>query len=112
MLTQCFWLLLEQNGFNGVRTSAALDCKWIFFSFALDVIFLYQLSVNISTFLLPIATSSSSTQKPESPSLVSSTSVAPSAPLSLLPPSVTPHSSTLSSLAPELPSTTLPSLSR
>ncbi|KAM9450635.1 ubiquitin-associated protein 2a isoform 2-T2 [Clarias gariepinus] len=69
------------NGFNGVRTSAALD-----------------------------STSSSSTPKPDSPSLGSSTSVAPSAPLSLLPPSVTPHSSTLSSLAPELPSATLPSL--
>ncbi|KAF5893979.1 ubiquitin-associated protein 2 isoform X1, partial [Clarias magur] len=70
------------NGFNGVRTAAALD-----------------------------STSSSSTPKPDSPSLGSSTSVAPSAPLSLLPPSVTPHSSTLSSLAPELPSATLPSLS-
>ncbi|XP_053503969.1 ubiquitin-associated protein 2a isoform X2 [Ictalurus furcatus] len=71
------------NGFNGVRTSAALD-----------------------------STSSSSTPKPESPSLGGSTSVAlPSAPLSLLPPSVTPHSSTLSSLAPELPSATLSSLS-
>ncbi|KAI4901491.1 hypothetical protein NFI96_012289 [Prochilodus magdalenae] len=72
------------NGFNGVRTSAALD-----------------------------STSSSSTPKPESPSLGSSTtSVAPSAPSSLLPPSVTPHSSALSSLAPELPSASLPPLSR
>ncbi|XP_060746405.1 ubiquitin-associated protein 2a isoform X3 [Tachysurus vachellii] len=70
------------NGFNSVRTSAALD-----------------------------STSSSSTPKPDSPSLGSSTSVAPSAPLSLLPPSVTPHSSTLSSLATELPSSTLSSLS-
>ncbi|XP_066502239.1 ubiquitin-associated protein 2a isoform X2 [Hoplias malabaricus] len=71
------------NGFNGVRTSAALD-----------------------------STSSSSTPKPESPSLgSSSSSVAPSAPSSLLPPSVTPHSSTLSSLAPELPSASLPPLS-
>uniref|UniRef100_A0A8B9KBC4 Ubiquitin associated protein 2a n=1 Tax=Astyanax mexicanus TaxID=7994 RepID=A0A8B9KBC4_ASTMX len=71
------------NGFNGVRTSAALD-----------------------------STSSSSTPKPESPSLgSSSTSVAPSVPSSLLPPSVTPHSSALSSLAPELPSASLPPLS-
>ncbi|XP_062867105.1 ubiquitin-associated protein 2a isoform X2 [Trichomycterus rosablanca] len=71
------------NGFNGVRTSAALD-----------------------------STSSSSTPKPESPpSLSNSTSVAPSAPLSLLPSSVTSHSSSLSSLAPELPSASLSGLS-
>ncbi|XP_073680128.1 ubiquitin-associated protein 2a [Garra rufa] len=70
------------NGFNGVRTSAALD-----------------------------TTSSSSTPKQESPSLVSSTSVAPSAPSSLLPPSVTPHSSALPSLASELSSASLPPLS-
>uniref|UniRef100_A0A9J7XDF2 Ubiquitin associated protein 2a n=2 Tax=Cyprinus carpio carpio TaxID=630221 RepID=A0A9J7XDF2_CYPCA len=49
-------------------------------------------------------TSSSSTPKQESPSLASSTSVAPSAPSSLLPPSVTPHSSALPSLASELSS--------
>uniref|UniRef100_A0A8C1QSJ9 Ubiquitin associated protein 2a n=1 Tax=Cyprinus carpio TaxID=7962 RepID=A0A8C1QSJ9_CYPCA len=70
------------NGFNGVRTSAALD-----------------------------TTSSSSTPKQESPSLASSTSVAPSAPSSLLPPSVTPHSSALPSLASELSSASLPLLS-
>ncbi|XP_056587198.1 ubiquitin-associated protein 2a isoform X2 [Triplophysa dalaica] len=71
------------NGFNGVRTSAALD-----------------------------TTSSSSTPKQESPSLVSSsTSVAPSAPSSLLPPSVTPHSSALPSLASELSSASLAPLS-
>ncbi|XP_051536256.1 ubiquitin-associated protein 2a isoform X2 [Myxocyprinus asiaticus] len=70
------------NGFNGVRTSAALD-----------------------------TTSSSSTPKRESPSLVNSTSVAPSAPSSLLPPSVTPHSSSLPSLASELSSASLPPLS-
>ncbi|XP_039544078.1 ubiquitin-associated protein 2a isoform X4 [Pimephales promelas] len=70
------------NGFNGARTSAALD-----------------------------TTSSSSTPKQESPSLVSSTSVAPSAPSSLLPPSVTPHSSVLPSLASELSSASLPPLS-
>uniref|UniRef100_A0A671QQ71 Ubiquitin-associated protein 2-like n=1 Tax=Sinocyclocheilus anshuiensis TaxID=1608454 RepID=A0A671QQ71_9TELE len=64
------------NGFNGARTSAALD-----------------------------TTSSSSTPKQESPSLASSTSVAPSAPSSLLPPSVTPHSSALPSLVSELSST-------
>ncbi|XP_030624031.1 ubiquitin-associated protein 2a [Chanos chanos] len=69
------------NGFNGVRTSAALD-----------------------------STSTSSTPKPESPSLSSSTSVAPSAPSALLPPSATSHSSALPSLAPELPSATLPPL--
>ncbi|KAA0719856.1 Ubiquitin-associated protein 2 [Triplophysa tibetana] len=68
------------NGFNGVRTSAALD-----------------------------TTSSSSTPKQESPSLVnSSTSVAPS---SLLPPSVTQHSSALPSLASELSSASLAPLS-
>uniref|UniRef100_A0A671MTJ8 Ubiquitin-associated protein 2-like n=1 Tax=Sinocyclocheilus anshuiensis TaxID=1608454 RepID=A0A671MTJ8_9TELE len=50
------------------------------------------------------STSSSSTPKQESPSLSSSTSVAPSAPSSLLPPSVTPHSSALPSLASELSS--------
>uniref|UniRef100_A0A671QS74 Ubiquitin-associated protein 2-like n=1 Tax=Sinocyclocheilus anshuiensis TaxID=1608454 RepID=A0A671QS74_9TELE len=44
----------------------------------------------------------SSTPKQESPSLASSTSVAPSAPSSLLPPSVTPHSSALPSLVSEL----------
>ncbi|XP_051533058.1 ubiquitin-associated protein 2-like isoform X5 [Myxocyprinus asiaticus] len=70
------------NGFNGVRTSAALD-----------------------------TTSSSSTAKQESPSLGSSTIIAPSAPSSLLPPSVTPHSSALSSLASELSSASLPPLS-
>ncbi|XP_065100127.1 ubiquitin-associated protein 2a isoform X1 [Paramisgurnus dabryanus] len=70
------------NGFNGVRTSAALD-----------------------------STSSSSTPKQESPSLGNSTSVAPSAPSSLLPPSVTPHSSALPSLASELSSASLPPLS-
>uniref|UniRef100_A0A671QNE0 Ubiquitin-associated protein 2-like n=1 Tax=Sinocyclocheilus anshuiensis TaxID=1608454 RepID=A0A671QNE0_9TELE len=46
----------------------------------------------------------SSTPKQESPSLASSTSVAPSAPSSLLPPSVTPHSSALPSLVSELSS--------
>ncbi|XP_016148389.1 ubiquitin-associated protein 2-like isoform X1 [Sinocyclocheilus grahami] len=70
------------NGFNGARTSAALD-----------------------------TTSSSSTQKQESPSLASSTSAAPSAPSSLLPPSVTPHSSALPSLVSELSSASLPPLS-
>uniref|UniRef100_A0A671QQ93 Ubiquitin-associated protein 2-like n=1 Tax=Sinocyclocheilus anshuiensis TaxID=1608454 RepID=A0A671QQ93_9TELE len=50
------------------------------------------------------STSSSSTPKQESPSLASSTSVAPSAPSSLLPPSVTPHSSALPSLVSELSS--------
>ncbi|XP_016407409.1 ubiquitin-associated protein 2-like [Sinocyclocheilus rhinocerous] len=70
------------NGFNGARTSAALD-----------------------------TTSSSSTPKQESPSLASSTSVAPSAPSSLLPPSVTPHSSALPSLVSELSSASLPPLS-
>ncbi|XP_057216237.1 ubiquitin-associated protein 2a isoform X2 [Triplophysa rosa] len=71
------------NGFNGVRTSAALD-----------------------------TTSSSSTPKQESHSLVSSsTSVSPSAPSSLLPPSVTPHSSALPSLASELSPASLPPLS-
>ncbi|XP_067232496.1 ubiquitin-associated protein 2a isoform X2 [Chanodichthys erythropterus] len=70
------------NGFNGARTSAALD-----------------------------TTSSSSTPKQESPSLGSSTSVAPSAPSSLLPPSVTPHSSVLPSLASELSSASLTPLS-
>lgn len=58
------------------------------------------------------ATSSSSTPKQESPSLGSSTSVAPSAPSSLLPPSVTQHSSALPSLASELSSASLPPLSR
>uniref|UniRef100_A0A9J7Y179 Ubiquitin associated protein 2a n=2 Tax=Cyprinus carpio TaxID=7962 RepID=A0A9J7Y179_CYPCA len=53
----------------------------------------------------------SSTPKQESPSLASSTSVAPSAPSSLLPPSVTPHSSALPSLASELSSASLPLLS-
>uniref|UniRef100_A0A672S0E1 UBA domain-containing protein n=1 Tax=Sinocyclocheilus grahami TaxID=75366 RepID=A0A672S0E1_SINGR len=70
------------NGFNGARTSAALD-----------------------------TTSSSSTPKQESPSLGSSASVAPSAPSSLLPSSVTPHSSALPSLASELSSASLPPLS-
>uniref|UniRef100_A0A671MTB2 Ubiquitin-associated protein 2-like n=1 Tax=Sinocyclocheilus anshuiensis TaxID=1608454 RepID=A0A671MTB2_9TELE len=70
------------NCFNGARSSAALD-----------------------------TTSSSSTPKQESPSLSSSTSVAPSAPSSLLPPSVTPHSSALPSLASELSSASLPPLS-
>uniref|UniRef100_A0A8C2K024 Ubiquitin associated protein 2a n=1 Tax=Cyprinus carpio TaxID=7962 RepID=A0A8C2K024_CYPCA len=56
------------------------------------------------------STSSSSTPKQESPSLGSSTSVAPSAPSSLLPPSVTPHSSALPSLASELSSASLPPL--
>lgn len=60
------------NGYNGVRTSAALD-----------------------------STSASSTPKPESPSLVSAAVSAPSA---ILPPSVTPHSTQLSNLAAELPS--------
>uniref|UniRef100_A0A672S1F1 UBA domain-containing protein n=1 Tax=Sinocyclocheilus grahami TaxID=75366 RepID=A0A672S1F1_SINGR len=46
----------------------------------------------------------SSTPKQESPSLGSSASVAPSAPSSLLPSSVTPHSSALPSLASELSS--------
>uniref|UniRef100_A0A671QKK8 Ubiquitin-associated protein 2-like n=1 Tax=Sinocyclocheilus anshuiensis TaxID=1608454 RepID=A0A671QKK8_9TELE len=53
----------------------------------------------------------SSTPKQESPSLASSTSVAPSAPSSLLPPSVTPHSSALPSLVSELSSASLPPLS-
>ncbi|XP_051955474.1 ubiquitin-associated protein 2-like isoform X2 [Xyrauchen texanus] len=70
------------NGFNGVRTSAALD-----------------------------TTSSSSTPKRESPSLVNSTSVAPSVPSSLLPPSVTPHSSSLPCPASEISSANLPPLS-
>ncbi|TRY95140.1 hypothetical protein DNTS_003852 [Danionella cerebrum] len=70
------------NGFNSGRTSAALD-----------------------------NTSSSSTPKQDSPSLVSSTNVPPSTPASLLSSSVTPHSSALPSLASELSSASLPALS-
>ncbi|XP_028829448.1 ubiquitin-associated protein 2a isoform X2 [Denticeps clupeoides] len=70
------------NGFNGVRTSAALD-----------------------------SASSSSTPKPESPSLGSSASVPPSASSSILPPSVPPHSGQMPNLAPELSSANLPPLS-
>ncbi|XP_042560222.1 ubiquitin-associated protein 2-like isoform X4 [Clupea harengus] len=70
------------NGYNGVRTSAALD-----------------------------STSASSTPKPESPSLGSTGSGPPSAPSAHLPPSMPPHSTTLSSLAAEHPSASLPPLS-
>ncbi|XP_063067016.1 ubiquitin-associated protein 2a [Engraulis encrasicolus] len=70
------------NGYNGVRTSAALD-----------------------------STSASSTPKPESPSLGSAVSGPPSAPSVHMPPSVTPHSTPLSNLAAELPSSSLPPLS-
>ncbi|XP_041916239.1 ubiquitin-associated protein 2a isoform X2 [Alosa sapidissima] len=70
------------NGYNGVRTSAALD-----------------------------STSASSTPKPESPSLGNAGSGPPSAPSAILPPSVPPHSTPLSSLAAELPSASLPPLS-
>lgn len=115
-VTYCVMILFHQNGFNGVRTSAALDCKKSFFSYmpltGYRFLFLHAVTFSPS---LPwfLATSSSSTPKPESPSLgSSSTSVAPSVPSSLLPPSVTPHSSALSSLAPELPSASLPPLSR
>ncbi|XP_033977633.1 ubiquitin-associated protein 2a isoform X3 [Trematomus bernacchii] len=62
------------NGLNGVRTSAALDTS-----------------------------SASSTPKPESPSLNICTN-GPSAPSSHLPSSMPPHSSTLSSLAQDMPS--------